>query len=182
VYIFPQTRSERYVTHRHNSSLRTGSRLVLERASRVVNRYKFRSPYAFWGSKCSWLFSFGFWNLMTSGENDLYVYVKREKKLQPNDYIITAEIDIFEGLDPAHLQDSCHRRFATSWSHDHIGPITTKEHDAMNQSKLDWSTNTKPQNDWFLIYPILVPGATRCYLLFADYVTKRNGGWRREWF
>jgi len=51
---------------------------------------------------------------MTSGENDLYVYVKREKKLQPNDYIITAEIDIFEGLDPAHLQDSCHRRFATS--------------------------------------------------------------------
>jgi len=73
VCIFPQTRSEHYVTHRHNFELQTA--LVSKPSAllswKAVNRCKFRSPYAWWEWKLSWLLSFGFWNLMTSRENDL---------------------------------------------------------------------------------------------------------------
>ena len=48
VYIFPQTRSERHVTHHHNSELQSAldSKLSTLLSWKVVNKYKFRSSHA----------------------------------------------------------------------------------------------------------------------------------------
>ena len=67
-YIFPQSRRSFNVTHRHNSEIQNA--LVSRRSKllswKVVNRYQFSPSDAWCGYKLWWIFSFGFWKMMTS--------------------------------------------------------------------------------------------------------------------